>query len=172
MSYHIKKLNSYYIVIAILIVVPIALGILILHDFVLQKRTPTAPASKAQQLVEPKVTTWKVTTDVLNAPPTNASADQMRAYVALILSKAKETNIVRLKSCKPDPIVAKVPQSGVITIENMDGIDHTIVFAPGELSAIPKHSKAEVTIPFPKDIQILGYGCDGLQKGVGRFVSS
>jgi hypothetical protein len=166
-----NKINIYYVIIGILIIMPVVLGILLARDVFWQNK-PTQNTTATAQLIEPKVSNWKVTDDVLNAPPQNASADQVQAYVALILSKAKETSVVGLKGCKPDPIVAKVPKNGMITIENRDSNDHTIIFGPEKTYVIPKNASTEITVPFPQGIQIIGYGCDGLPKGVGRFVSS
>lgn len=165
-----QKINAYYIGIVILTILPIVLGILLARDLLSQK-TPPPVTNQAAQLIEPRTNTWKVTRDVLNAPPKNAPADQMKAYVALILTKAKETDTVTVENCKPDPLVAKVPKSKTITIVNMDTIDHTIIFSPTETFAIPKNGSTKISVPFPSGIQIVGYGCDNSPNGVGRFVS-
>lgn len=163
-----KKSNIYYIAIAALTVIPLVLGVFLISDLFWQKKTGNTAPEK--QLIEPRVSAWKVTGDVLQAPPENAPADQVKAYVALVYSKAKETGTVSLTDCQPDPVVTKVPKSGTIIIENKDTVDHMLVFGPDETFTIPKNGKSEIAVPFPKGIQIVGYGCDGSNKGVGRFV--
>jgi hypothetical protein len=169
-QHNLKKTNLYYVLVVILCILPVILGAILINDLFMKKSATTNPAS-GPQLIESQTNTPNRTGDVLQVPPPNASPAEQQAYVTLVMNNARQTEKVVLRNCTPDPIVAKIPKNGKIIIDNPDNVDQMIVFNPETTFTIPKNSQTEITVPFPKETKILGYGCDGSPNGVGLFVA-
>lgn len=109
------------------------------------------------------------TNPILDIPSKKVPATDLAKNYQAIKAQMKDTGVLDIRSCNPDPVVVQVHANKKLVIKNSDTIDHVVVLDKDSKYTIPAKGQSEVGISFQKGLGPYGYGCDTLPTTVGYF---
>lgn len=165
-------------VVLVLLVAVLSLGIVIYSRYYKSENnditatTPTPPSSPPaipQPIVKPLTSEERA---VLKFPGSNASQQEINNHIQLVNKLVKETEIIDINSCSPEPLVFRTSLNKSFMIRNKDSGSHTIQRGSSILAKIPAGKTITVKSRdlFIKGAGNYGYSCDSTSAIVGIFL--
>lgn len=99
----------------------------------------------------------------------NASVAERRKWQEQIASMAKESIVLDISRCSPEPVIIKMHKNSDIVIRNLDSVSHEIIHGPVQQPEIyvqvPGQSERPYALTF-KNPGVYGYKCDNNRVGI------
>ncbi|MBI3420888.1 MAG: hypothetical protein HY006_02390 [Candidatus Sungbacteria bacterium] len=97
----------------------------------------------------------------------SASESEKQRYFTLIKQLAKESAVIDIRQCAPQPLVLKTKTGATIMVRNADTREHIVSFGENKALLVPAKESKTLPINYFKGSGVFGYGCDGSPGGVG-----
>lgn len=178
-----KLRKIYAVIVGIVLLVILFVGGFLAYEFISSRKdsadgVANSTSAKLQYEApqdpnDPPITPFRaLNAKILMPPPSTASAQEKKEYIAFVSKYASKTNTTTFKGCQPDPIVIWVKMGSEITLKNEDDQDHTVKMNKKVITKLPKNSTKKIKADFGKGAGIYTYECDDSNGSVGMFILS
>ena len=93
--------------------------------------------------------------------PDGKDKEAGKKHNLLVTKLAKQSSVLIISDCQPQPLVTKIAEGSKLTITNEGDTDVTIIVDPENTFTVIKGGTKVITVDFGKGPGFYGYNCDG-----------
>lgn len=141
--------------------ITVILALAIYSQHKIKPSTDPAPSPSPQ----PKLLSDTLTPDekfILNPPPADASRSAKKKHAEVVAKLAKETPMLEIKNCQPNPLVLQIKQGSEFKIKNYDTVERRIFVDGSHVYKIPAKGEQNIKAEFKYGTGDYGYVCEGV----------
>jgi len=121
------------------------------------KPTPTTTVKQSSKTTSNEISENNI---LQSSPGPNSSDEEKNKFLDAVKRLAKETAVLDITKCQPQPVVFKMRKAAQLQVRNNNNIEHTIIIDSEHQYSIPPNSTK--TINTGLGVGSPGYRCGGV----------